>query len=95
MTDFVKVGKVSDLDEGKGTIVWVNGTKVALFRCEGVFYAIRNQCPHMGGDLGEGYLEGHIVHCPVARLEVQREDRQGAGHRGGGREDVRGEDRGR
>jgi nitrite reductase/ring-hydroxylating ferredoxin subunit len=45
-------------------IVIVNGTKVALFRCGGAFYAIRNQCPHMGGDLGDGYLEGEIVRCP-------------------------------
>ncbi|MGH7681478.1 MAG: Rieske (2Fe-2S) protein [Candidatus Eiseniibacteriota bacterium] len=64
MSEFVRVAKVSDLDEGKGAIVWVNGTKVALFRRDGVFYAIRNQCPHMGGDLGEGYLQGDIVRCP-------------------------------
>ena len=64
MQDFVKVARSSDLEEGKGMIVTVNGTKVALFRSEGVVYAIRNQCPHMGGNLGEGYLQGEIVRCP-------------------------------
>jgi NAD(P)H-dependent nitrite reductase small subunit len=64
MSEFVKVAKAEDLEEGKGTIVTVNGTRIALFRCEGRFYAIRNQCPHMGGDLGEGLLTGEIVRCP-------------------------------
>ena len=64
MAEFVRVARSSDLAEGKGIIVTVNGTKIALFRCEGVVYAIRNQCPHMGGDLGEGLLQGDIVRCP-------------------------------
>lgn len=64
MAQFVKVASSSDLEEGKGMIVTVNGTKVALFRCEGRVYAIRNQCPHMGGDLGDGLLQGDIVRCP-------------------------------
>lgn len=64
MPNFIKVAKLSDLEEGKGRIVWLNGTKVALFRCDGAVYAIKNQCPHMGGDLGEGLLTGDIVRCP-------------------------------
>ncbi len=63
-TEFVKVAKVGDLEPGKGLIVVVKGTRVALFNCGGVYYAIRNQCPHMGGDLGEGLLQGDIVTCP-------------------------------
>ena len=52
------------MEEGKGLVVWAGKIKVALFRREGVVYAIRNQCPHMGGDLGEGLLTGHVVRCP-------------------------------
>lgn len=64
MIEFVKVAQASEIEEGKGLIVSVKGTKVALFRCGGDVYAIRNQCPHMGGDLGEGLLEGDVVRCP-------------------------------
>ena len=64
MTDYIRVARLSDLEEGRGAIVTVNGIKVALFRCEGSVYAIKNQCPHMGGDLGEGLLQGDIVRCP-------------------------------
>jgi nitrite reductase (NADH) small subunit/3-phenylpropionate/trans-cinnamate dioxygenase ferredoxin subunit len=63
-TEFLKVAKIGDLDPGKGLIVVVKGTRVALFNCDGVYYAIRNQCPHMGGDLGEGLLQGDVVTCP-------------------------------
>jgi len=62
--EFHKVAKTADVVEGKGTIVAVDDLKIALFRCEGTIYAIRNQCPHMGGDLGDGTLEGDIVRCP-------------------------------
>ncbi|HSQ60366.1 MAG TPA: Rieske 2Fe-2S domain-containing protein [Acidobacteriota bacterium] len=64
MAEFHRVAKAADVVEGRGTIVAVNETKIALFRREGALYAIRNQCPHMGGDLGEGTLEGDVVRCP-------------------------------
>lgn len=64
VTEFVKVARAEDLEEGKGLIVTAKGTRVALFRCDGAVYAIKNQCPHMGGDLGEGALDGDIVRCP-------------------------------
>ena len=64
MPNFIRVARASDLEEGKSLIVRVNGTKIALFRCEGQVYAIKNQCPHMGGELGEGLLTGDVVRCP-------------------------------
>ena len=64
MTQFVKVARVGDLVPGKGTVVVVNGTRIAIFSCDGGIYAIKNSCPHMGGELGEGLLQGDIVTCP-------------------------------
>ena len=64
MAQFVKVARISDLVPGKGMVVVVNGTRIALFNCDGSFYAIKGTCPHMGGELGEGLLEGDIVTCP-------------------------------
>ena len=64
MPEFRKVATAADVVEGKGTIVAVDDLKIALFRYEGTVYAIRNQCPHMGGDLGDGTLEGEVVRCP-------------------------------
>jgi len=64
MTEFLKVAKVRDVESGKGLVVVVKGIRVALFNCEGVYYAIKNSCPHMGGELGEGLLQGDVVTCP-------------------------------
>jgi 3-phenylpropionate/trans-cinnamate dioxygenase ferredoxin component len=63
-TEYVRVARVGDVESGKGIVVVVRGTRIALFNCDGVHYAIKNTCPHMGGELGEGLLQGDIVTCP-------------------------------
>ena len=64
MPNFVKAANASDLKAGQNKVVNVNGTEIALFNVEGQFYAITNTCPHRGGPLGEGSLEGDVVTCP-------------------------------
>ena len=64
MADFVKVCKNSDLSEGRGRTVDVNGKPVAIFNVDGNFCAISDTCMHRGGPLGEGELDGKIVVCP-------------------------------
>lgn len=53
-----------ELQEGVGLAVTAGEIAIALFRIEGRCYAIANACPHKGGPLAEGDLEGHVVHCP-------------------------------
>jgi nitrite reductase (NADH) small subunit len=60
----VSVGKVGDVRAGEGRVVEVPGASLALFNVEGAFYAIDNSCPHRGGPLGEGDLDGTVVTCP-------------------------------
>jgi len=64
MSEFVTVAKVSDIPPGTGRTVEVHGVWIALFNVNGTFYAVDNTCPHSGGPLGEGYLDGDIVECP-------------------------------
>lgn len=59
-----KVAKVSEVPPGTGKVVDVEGTAVAVFNCEGRFYAMANTCTHRGGPLGEGSLAGTTVTCP-------------------------------
>lgn len=61
---FVKVAKISDVAEGFGIMVSIEGIEVALFNVGGKFYAMNNTCAHRGGPLGEGMLEGATVTCP-------------------------------
>ena len=64
MADFITVAKKTDLKPGECEVVEVNGTEVALHNINGQFFATGNTCPHHGGPLGEGMLDGDVVTCP-------------------------------
>jgi nitrite reductase (NADH) small subunit/3-phenylpropionate/trans-cinnamate dioxygenase ferredoxin subunit len=64
MAEFEAVAAVDEIPEGQGRAFTVNGRRVAVFRREGVFYAINDACPHMGASLAKGHLEGTAVVCP-------------------------------
>ncbi len=54
-----------ELAEGAGTTVTVNGVEVAVFRCGDRMYALQNRCPHEGGALADGVVDGDEVICPL------------------------------
>ena len=64
MPEFVKVADVGDVAPGGGLCVEAAGKQIALFNVGGTFYAVDNTCPHRGGPLAEGELEGATVTCP-------------------------------
>lgn len=64
MATLTKVAKKSEIAPGTGKVVEVGGKTVAVFNCEGTFYAIDNTCKHRGGPLGEGSLSSTTVTCP-------------------------------
>jgi len=63
---YIDAAKLSDLPPGSCLSVEVEdtGRGVALFNVEGELFALDNTCPHAGGPLGEGTLQGDIVRCP-------------------------------
>lgn len=61
----IKLANTSDIPEGKSIVVRLSdGIEVALFKVNGKIFALENECPHRGGPLGEGDLQGHTVACP-------------------------------
>ena len=64
MSTFVRVAAASDVAPGSGLCVEAQGRQIALFNVDGTFYAVDNTCPHRGGPLAEGELEGATVTCP-------------------------------
>jgi nitrite reductase/ring-hydroxylating ferredoxin subunit len=64
MSDLIKVAEVSDLQPGEGKTVVAGSQELALFNVGGKFYCVDNVCPHRGGPLGEGTLDGTVVTCP-------------------------------
>jgi pyruvate oxidase len=51
-------------DEGRVQTSTVDGRSIALTRCSGRVGALDNHCPHQGGPLGEGSIEGGLLRCP-------------------------------
>jgi nitrite reductase/ring-hydroxylating ferredoxin subunit len=64
MSTFVRACAVADIAPGTGKTITVEGKELALFNVDGTFHAVDNECPHRGGPLGEGELEGCVVTCP-------------------------------
>lgn len=64
MADFIKVANSDELRPGECKVVAIEGANVALYNVDGQFYATENRCPHRGGPLGDGDLDGDIVTCP-------------------------------
>ena len=61
---FVKVADVGEIPEGGVKHVIAHDKPMVLCRVQGSFYAINAVCPHMGGPLGSGRLEGYVIACP-------------------------------
>ena len=59
-----RVAAVQEVPPGRGKQVKVGNKTIALFNVAGTFYAIDDTCPHRGGPLSEGEVEGTAVTCP-------------------------------
>src|SRR6059058_843627 len=64
MTDFIKVARVDDLEDGELMAVEVDGEPVCLAKVDGNIYAFTDNCTHISGPLDEGELDGEVLTCP-------------------------------
>ena len=68
MAATVPLIELSALPEGRGRRVCKAGLDLALFRVGDAIYAIEDSCPHGGGSLSNGKVQGTRVKCPVHGL---------------------------
>lgn len=59
-----KVAQTSDVPPGSVIEVMHAGEPVALCHVDGEWHAMAGVCPHRGGPLGQGAMEGKNVLCP-------------------------------
>ncbi|MBI2106287.1 Rieske 2Fe-2S domain-containing protein [Candidatus Woesearchaeota archaeon] len=64
MVEFIKVASKSEIRNGYGKVIDINGKSIALMNNNEKFFAVENTCKHMGGPLGEGNCEDGKVICP-------------------------------
>jgi len=69
---FVDVAAIDDIPAGTIKPFTVGGKEIAIANLRGSFYAIGRKCPHLGGDLSKGSLDGTTIACPRhhARFDV-------------------------
>ena len=58
------VARTGEIVAGSAKAVVVGGREIAVFNVGGTFFALDNTCPHQGGPLAEGWIEGAQVTCP-------------------------------
>ena len=60
----VKVGPLEALPPGSVAEVEAGGATYAICNVEGDLHCLQGTCPHAGGPLGQGNLNGALLTCP-------------------------------
>lgn len=78
---------VSKLSEGEPLGFEVGDRRIALYKVDGEIFATDDVCSHAFALLSSGFLEGHVVECPLhgAMFDV----RDGRCRSGGAYRDIR------
>lgn len=73
MGAWTTVAQTAELAPGQAKAIESNGHAIALLNVDGTYYAIGNECTHVGGPLAEGSVAGGMVTCPWhgASFDVQ------------------------
>jgi nitrite reductase/ring-hydroxylating ferredoxin subunit len=61
---FVPVARADEIAPGQTRVVEAGGRKIALANVDGTIHAVDNECPHFGGPMGLGKLNGSALSCP-------------------------------
>ncbi len=61
---WTKVADIDELPEGRVKPVTCHTQTICLTHHDGRYAALSNKCPHQGGPLGEGSIEGGWLRCP-------------------------------
>lgn len=64
MSNWLDVTNIDELTQSTRRVVDVDGVNVAVFNLGGEYFAIKDECPHDGGVLSNGELDGEVIICP-------------------------------
>ncbi len=64
-TEWVVVASVADVEEGGALGVEVNGLQLAVYHVGDAWYCTDNVCTHAFALLTDGWLEDHVIECPL------------------------------
>ena len=58
------VATVAEIPPGQARMVEAGGRKLAIVNVGGSFHAVDNECPHFGGPMALGKVDGPRLSCP-------------------------------
>jgi len=66
MSDWIEIGRLSDIPQRGARCVNTPMGRIAVFRtATDDLYAMEDRCPHKGGPLSQGIVHGAAVTCPL------------------------------
>jgi nitrite reductase/ring-hydroxylating ferredoxin subunit len=63
--EWIRAAGVEDVPEGEAVPVELMGLNLALYNVGGEYWCTDNVCSHAYALLTEGWLEGHVIECPL------------------------------
>ena len=63
--NWISIANASDIQPGTMKGVEVAGAHIAIYNVDGEYCATSNICTHAFAYLTEGWLDGHLVECPL------------------------------
>jgi nitrite reductase (NADH) small subunit len=75
MSDWKKICPLEDIPRLGSRPVQSAGGMIAVFRtADDEVFALRDRCPHKGGQLSQGLVSGKAVTCPMHGWKIQFEN---------------------
>jgi nitrite reductase/ring-hydroxylating ferredoxin subunit len=62
---WTRVAAAEDVPQGEPWPVEVQGRQLALYRVGAEWFCTDNVCTHAFALLSDGWLEGHVIECPL------------------------------
>ena len=69
MSHLTDLPQASIPEPGQRTLLRLHGKTIAVFNVDDTLYAIDDSCPHAGGSLLSGKLNGRMLQCPAHGLK--------------------------
>ncbi len=63
--NWTRVAAVDDVPEGEPVPVQIGDRQLALYRIGDEWFCTDNVCTHAFALLSDGWLEGHVIECPL------------------------------
>ena len=74
MSDYIEVASTDGIEPGTMHEVEVDGHHLLVTRVADEFFVTDARCPHLGGRLVRGTLEGSVVSCPLHHSQFDLAD---------------------